>query len=408
MSPKYRARKAIVGKQRSRGACQLLKLAQMSERAISDTVLPAEPPSDPQVHARLAGSPAVAVKGLFLLALFYTFYFARSLLLPVVLAILLSLILYPAVRALRRMFIPEPAGAAIVVGSLAAFAVIGMLQLFEPASQWISKMPELAEQADRKLLGVRRSVEQVTKAAEQVEALASVEGKANASTPEVVTRQPSLMRRILAGTQSVLISAAATLVLLYFLLASGDLFLRKLVRVLPTLGDKKTAVAVARTVQTAIGRYLFTITVINACLGIATALGMYLLGMPNPMLWGAMVALLNFVPYIGAAASGIILTIVAFLTFDDLNHALLVPVVYFALETLEGQFLTPIFTGRSLTLNPVMIFMSMLLWSWMWGVIGAILAVPILMTIKIVCDHVESLQGLGEFLSGKSTRLQEE
>jgi predicted PurR-regulated permease PerM len=379
----------------------------MNEPVPPEQVLPEETLPATETTPAITGAQSVALKGLFILALFYTFYFARSLLLPVVLAILLTLILSPAVRGLKRLLVPEPLGAAIVVGSLVLLLVTGMLQLFEPASQWVARLPEIAEQADRKLLGVRRSVEQVTKAAEQVEALASGDA-AKPRAPEVVARPTPLLKRILTGTQTFLVSTVATIVLLYFLLASGDLFLRKLVRMLPTLQDKKTAVNVGRTLQIAIARYLFTITTINACLGVATAVAMYLLGMPNPVLWGAMVAFFNYIPYIGAAVSGVILTVVAFITFDDLNQVLLVPLVFLALQTLEGQFLTPIFTGRRLTLNPVMIFLSVLLWSWVWGVIGALMAVPILMTFKIVCDHVESLENVGEFLGGRPPKIQEE
>jgi predicted PurR-regulated permease PerM len=383
-------------------------VASMNDPTSLGHVLPDEErPVEPSAPATSGGAQAFVLKGLFVLALFYTFYFARSLLLPVVLAVLFTLILSPAVRALRRMMVPEPIGAAIVVGSLAVLVVAGMLQLTEPASQWVARLPEIAEQADRKLLGVRRSVERVTKAAEQVEALATVES-AKPRPAEVVARPTPLIKRVLTGTQTLLVSAVATIVLLYFLLASGDLFLRKFVRILPTLQDKKKAVAVGRTVQVAIARYLFTITVINACLGIATAVAMHLLGMPNPLLWGAMVAFFNYVPYIGAAVSGVILTVVAFITFDDLNRVLLVPLVFLALQTLEGQFLTPILTGRRLTLNPVMIFLSVLLWSWVWGVVGALMAVPILMTFKIICDHVESLQNIGEFLGGKPLKPQED
>jgi len=379
----------------------------MTPPADLDPVLPADPQPDAQVDAKLSGAPGFAIKGLFVLALFYTFYFARSLLLPIVLALLLSLILYPAVRALKRVRIPEPAGAALIVAALTGTLSVGLYQLFEPASEWISTMPRIMVQVERKLGNVRRSVQEVSKAAEKVEELTSGDAKAKRSR-EVVTRPPSLMSRIWAGTQSVLVSAGATLVLLFFILASGDLFLRKVVRVLPTLTDKKTAVAMARTIQSAIGRYLFTITCINVGLGIATAGALQLLGMPNAILWGVMVALFNYVPYIGPAVSGTILTVVAFLTFDDVGDVLLVPLVYFTLETIEGQFITPILTGRSLTLNPVMIFLSMLLWGWIWGVIGALMAVPILMTFKIFCDHIASLGGVGEFLSGKAVKPLEE
>jgi predicted PurR-regulated permease PerM len=373
----------------------------MNERAHAGAMLPADNPPDAHVEAKLSGAPGFAVKGLFVLALFYTFYFARSLLLPVVLALLLSLILYPAVRALKRMRIPEPAGAAIIVATLAGALGIGVWQLFEPATDWIGKMPRIAEQVERKLFTLRRSVEQMTKAAEKVEALTNVDGPAK-GPQHVVSKPPSLISRIWGGAQNLLVSAGATLILLFFVLASGDLFLRKLVRVLPTLTDKKTAVSVARTIQSAIARYLFTVTCINVALGVVTAAVMHLIGMPNALLWGVMVALFNYVPYIGAAVSGTVLTVVAFLTFDDMSDILLVPLVYFTLETIEGQFITPILTGKSLTLNPVMIFLSMLLWGWLWGVIGALMAVPILMTLKIFCDHITALSGVGEFVSGRA------
>jgi predicted PurR-regulated permease PerM len=375
----------------------------MNERTQLEHLISPGPPADAHVDAKLSGAPGFAVKGLFILALFYTFYFARSLLLPVVLAVLLSLILSPAVRSLKRMSIPEPLGAAVIVGIVTAVLSWGLLQLFEPATDWLAKAPKIVEQAEHKLISLRRSVEQVTSAAAKVEELTSVEVQAR-RTAEVVARPPSLVSRVLSGTQNIAIAAGATVVLLYFILASGDMFMRKLVRVLPTLEDKKKAVAVARTMQSAIARYLFTITAINVGLGIATAAALHFLGMPNPILWGVMVAAFNYVPYIGPAVSGTILTVVAFLTFEHMEDVLLVPAAYFALETLEGQFITPFLTGRSLTLNPVMIFLSMLLWGWIWGVIGALMAVPILMTLKIVCDHVESLHGLGEFLTGKSSR----
>jgi predicted PurR-regulated permease PerM len=228
-----------------------------------------------------------------------------------------------------------------------------------------------------------------------------VSPKPQAAPPPPPPAQGTLLNRVLAATQTLLVSAASTVVLLYFLLASGDMFLRKLVRVLDRFEDKKRAVGFAHAIQSDMARYLFTITCINTGLGAIVGAAMYLLGMPNPVLWAVLVAVFNYVPYVGAGANLCILTVVAFLTFDDLRHVLLVPGVYLVIEILEGQVVTPILTGRSLTLNPVVIFLAMLFWTWLWGVVGALMAVPLLMTLKIVCDHIESLQPVGEFLSGK-------
>src|SRR5688572_28952003 len=152
----------------------------------------AEPPADARVDAKLSGAPGFAVKGLFILALFYTFYFARSLLLPIVLALLLSLILYPAVRALKRVGLPEPAGAALIVLSLAAALGVGLWQLFEPATEWISTAPRVMERVERKLGHVRKSMQEMTKAAEKVEALTSVDGQTAKRPQQVMQKPPSL------------------------------------------------------------------------------------------------------------------------------------------------------------------------------------------------------------------------
>lgn len=377
----------------------------MNDKAAADESPPPIQEADTPAQidaAEKAGNSNALLKWLFVLALFYTFYFARAVLLPIVLALLLTLIFSPAVRLLTRLRLPEPVGAAIVVLALVAALGSGMYSLIDPATVWINKVPETLKRVESKLGGIKESVREVTKAADKVEAIASVDAKPQARV-QVAASQPSLFNRLLVGTREVLISGVSTIVLFYFLLASGDMFLRKLVRIMPTLTDKKRAVEVARTIQSDMARYLFTITCINAGLGVATTIAMYFLGMPNPVLWGVMVAVLNYIPYIGAGTNLTILTAVAFLTFDQLSHVLLVPAVFFSITVLEGQILSPFLTGRSLTLNPVVIFLSMVIWSWLWGIVGALMAVPILMTFKICCDHIESLAGIGEFLSGKRT-----
>lgn len=377
----------------------------MSEQApqaeLSCSSQPADNAPPPDV-VKVAVNPDVILKGLLVLAVFYTFYFARDVLLPVVLALLLTLIFSPAVRVLKKLRLPEPAAAAVIVATLVAALGFTVYSLIDPAMEWIGKVPETMRQVEYKMRGIKKSVQDVTKAADKVEEITRVEGKPPAQT-QVVAQMPSLFSRFLIGTQSVLVSAAFTIVLFYFLLASGDMFLRKLVHVLPTLADKKRVVEVARAIQSDMARYLFTISCINCGLGVVTGIALYLLGVPNPVLWGVMVAVFNYVPYLGAGTSLAVLTAVAFLTFDEIGQVLLVPVVFFALTGLEGQILSPILTGKSLSLNPVVIFLSLLFWGWLWGIIGALMAVPILMVFSICCDHIESLAPIGEFLSARRT-----
>ena len=367
----------------------------------------AEPPPEPveqPVGVVPKGVPAFAVSGLFVLAIFYTLYFARDILLPLTLAALLTLVLTPVTRLFTRIKIPQPVSAAIVVGSLLAGLGAAVSFLMQPAGEWMAKAPETLNLVERKLRALKQSVEKVSKAAEKVEKITRADKAPKAKPPPASAQQP-LLTRILGGAQKALIVAAPTVVLLYFLLATGDLFLRKLVKVLPTLADKRRAVTVAHTVQDEMAIYLFTITCINAGLGIATGIAMYLLGMPNPALWGMMVALFNYVPYLGPFASLIVLTLVAMITFDNVGQTMAIPAVFFGITFVEGQILTPFITGHRLTLNPVVIFLSMLLWGWLWGVIGMLMAVPIAMIFRIVCEHVEALKPIAEFLGSERTEI---
>jgi predicted PurR-regulated permease PerM len=348
-------------------------------------------------------SAAVAVRscrsctGLFLLALVAALYFAAPLLLPIVLAVLLNLLLSPAVRALRRVGVPMPLGAALVL--LAVLAVLGaaIWQLAAPASDWFERSPAVMRQLQKKMLPLRKSVEQVQKAAEEVEKAADVDG-ASDGVREVKVRGPSLIERLLANAQSVVFGAVVMLVLVYFLMASDDFFLRKIVRVVPTLRTKIRAVEIGRAIEIEIGRYFGAFAVLNAVYGTLIAGVMYLLDMPNAALWGAMVGVLNFVPYLGPLISLSVIGVVSLITFDTLQQALLPPLVFLVIDAIEGNAIEPMLFGRSLSLNPVAIFVALLFWGWLWGAAGILLAVPILIVTKITCQHIEALQPIAEFL----------
>jgi predicted PurR-regulated permease PerM len=366
---------------------------------------PQSPASDAQEPrtARLAWSalrPGFALTALLVLAIFYTLHFARAILLPVVLAVLLALVLSPLVKALAGLRIPTPLGAAAVVLALLLSFGYGVARLAEPAAQWIERAPATLGELEGKLRKLKRSVEGVNKAAQKVEEITTVDAQAK-QKQKVQVAAPSFAGRLLSGTRAFLASAVATIVLLYLLLAAGDTFLLKTVQLMPTLADKRRAVTMVRTVESDMVRYLSTTTCINAGLGAVIAIAMYVLGMPNPLLWGVMVALLNYIPFLGPFVGLVILTVVAILTFDSVGDAMLVPAVFSVIVIIEGQILTPYILGRNLTLHPVMVFLAMLLWGWLWGVVGALMAVPILMTLKIACNHVEGLAPLGEFLGAR-------
>ena len=338
---------------------------------------------------------SIALKGLFVIASFYTLYFTRDLILPFTLALLLNFLLRPVVRALKKIKIPELAGAAFVLIALLGSAGYGVLRLSGPAAEWINKAPESLHQIESKVGFIRRPLEGVNNAVEELKRIARMDAE---KKPEVEIKPPGITDAVLSGTREVLVKSSVMFILLYFLLASGDLFLRKLIKLFPKLHKKKQIVRITREVEHHTSRYLYTVTVINFSMGMFIGLGMYLIGMPNSLLWGVMAGFLVFLPYIGPLIGISIVTVVAFLTFSSIGRILLAPAIYIALETLQGQIVTPMVLGLRFTLNPVAIFIWLIFWGWMWGIVGAMLAFPMLTIFKILCDHIQPLAPIGEFL----------
>ena len=341
---------------------------------------------------------SVALTGLFLLAIFYTIYFLRSLLLPLVLALLLSYLLRPIVRGLARIKIHPLIGSALILLSLVGGIGYGASFLAAPAAGWIEKAPYSLRQLQHRLTPFKRPMAKVAQASGAIENLTAAEPAA-AKTPTVEVKQHPLSDLLYAHTSDFLLSALTMLILLYFLLAHDGVFLAKLIKLMPTLSDKKRAVSIAHEIQAQISRYLFTVTLINIGLGIAVGTVVGLLGLPNPIMWGALVAVLNFVPYLGALTGIGCMLMGALLSFDSLGFALIFPATYLLLASLEGNFITPFVMGRSLTLNPVLVLLSLTFWGWIWGIVGIILAVPILAAFKIFCSHLEPMEPLAEFMS---------
>ena len=223
--------------------------------------------------------------------------------------------------------------------------------------------------------------------------------------PAVVLRETeSFSSRLLGTTERLIVGMLEVLVLLYFLLAGGDLFLQKLIKVLPLDEQKAKVVDVAREIEAAVSAYLTTAFVINVAEGIIVGIILWALGMPNAALWGVMIFCLEFVPYLGAAVATLVLAIAGLTTFDTIGQALVVPGSFIAVNVLQAYIVTPLLQGHRLTLNPVSIFVGLTFFWFIWGVPGAFLAVPLLATFKIVCDHVASLAAVGEFLGERDEK----
>jgi predicted PurR-regulated permease PerM len=250
---------------------------------------------------------------------------------------------------------------------------------------------------EEKLAGLRGSVQAVAEAGKRVEELSST--TADPSVQQVVVREPGLLSSATSTLWRGLTTAGVTLLLVLFLLASGDMVYEKIVRILPTLTDKKTALRIIHDAEASISRYLLTISLINVGLGIAVGCAMWAIGMPSPALWGAAATTLNFLPYLGAIIGVVLTAIAALISLEPLSFAVLAPLAYLVLTILEGSIVTPLLLGRRLELNTIAILIGVAVWGWLWGLVGVLIAVPLLVIVKTICDHLSSWGTFGELLS---------
>lgn len=346
-----------------------------------------------------SGITAIATAGLLVLAAFYTLYFARAILVPFTTAILLGFLLAPLIRLLRRIGIPEMAGTIIVFVAFIGTLVLSTWLLAPAARSWLATLPENAEQAEERLRALIDSFGQVREAVDEVAEVSAEVQERGPTGPDVVRVAPEpLSNRIIGSVRAFIVGAAGTVFLLFLLLASGEAFLRRTVSMLPTLGQKKKVVRISHGIERDLSIYLLTTSAINLCLGIAVGFALYLIGLPNPVLWGVIIALLNYVPYVGGLVGVVMIALVALASIEDTGRALLAPASYLALNALEAYVLTPQIMGRRFSLNPVAVFVAVIFWGWIWGIPGTLLAVPLLTATTIVCSNIEALRPIALFL----------
>lgn len=358
------------------------------------------------VSAFPAPAPRWAVIGIFLLMLLGALAYARAFLVPVVFAFLLTLVFSPMRRFLDRRGLGSGLSALLIVGALLIALVGGLFMLSGPVTDWVDQAPTIGRQLQEKLQELRLAAEGMREAAEQVDQMAS--GGETPGAQQVVVDDSGIAVSAAVALPAILAQMVFMLILLFFLLASGDMIYEKIVHALPTFNDKRRAMRIARDIERKLSRYLFTITVINAGLGVSIGLGLWILDMPNPVLFGVIAFVLNFIPYLGAILGVLITVVVGLVSLPQTNEALLVGVFYFAMTSIEGQFVTPFFVGRSLRLNTVVVFLSVTLWAWLWSVVGMVVATPLLVAIRTFCEHIPRLEPVGDFLSARGAESEKD
>ena len=352
-------------------------------------------PNAPPTTSRPRASAATVV--LAVLALGTALWAAQGLILPVLLAMFFALVGNPIIRTLQRLWVPRFAGALLVlVGGLAATFWLGS-QLAQPAGEWVRQAPRELTQLTPKLLKMTKPMQAANKAAQDIARAAG--GESTGKPVQVVKTEVNDPYKALTATPRLLASVLAVVLLTYFFMVYGDSLQRKALALLPNRQQKRLTTDILQSIEREISRYVLTISVINAVVGLVFAVALYWLKVPLPeaLLWGTMAAILNFAPYVGPLIGIIIMLLMGLVAFDDW-HALVPAGIYLALHTLEGQFLTPIVLGRQMRVSPLVLILTLMVFGWLWGIVGLLLAVPLLVCVKLVLGRIEGLDGWAKLL----------
>jgi len=337
------------------------------------------------------------------LAVLATLWAAQTVILPVLLAVFFALVGNPLLRALRRLWISRVVSALLVLGlGIAGAGALG-LQLYGPASEWVQQAPKTLRTLAPRLKAMTQPVHQASQAAASF-------ARATEDRPQrrvqMVQIQDNSSWRTIVATPKMLASVLAVVLLTFFFMVYGENLQRNAIAMLPDRQRRKLTVDILQSIEREISRYVLTISIINTLLGAVFAGVLFWMGLPlqDALLWGTVVALLNFAPYVGPLIGVLLMLLVGFVsytgTWPNAAWAPVVPAaVYLLLHTIEGQFITPIVLGRRMAISPLMLILALMLFGWMWGIIGLLLAVPLIVCVKLVLARVEGFEGWARLLA---------
>jgi len=316
---------------------------------------------------------------------------------PLMFAAIFKLLLQPVMRRLERWRAPRTLAALLLILLLLGLIVGVGTAISGPAEAWAVKLPDGVARLEERVTFLRPPINALLAFLHQVESIGATRADPGVAAP---AGSVAILTTLFSGASSFAGGLFTTLLLLYFLLVSGDSFLRRVVEILPSFSSKRQAVQISQQVESDISAYLVTITIMNLAVGVVTGALMWLTGVGDPVLWGTLAFLLNYLPIIGPTTGVVIFLLAGLLTMDTLWRGLLPAGLYLVVHLIEGETFTPMLLAKRFTLNPVLVIVSLVFWFWMGGIAGAILSVPMLAITKIVCDRIRPLAALGHFLEG--------
>ena len=339
-------------------------------------------------------------------AFIYTLYLAKSLLIPLFFSAFIALLLSPLVALARKLFVPRTISAGALIAILVTPFTLLTLELAEPAERWMHDLPKIAAEITEEIEEISKSIDAYTAPAESApvekessffdwfrdnnasEKPATQPDTTNSVTDKIKQSGIDMGLTLFSSAPFLLAQILACIVLIFFLLVFGPNLFHVFIRDFPVVTNKRRALVLVDQIQRQLSSYIVTISIINTCLGLATAGAFHYLGIEDALLWGALVALMNFVPYLGGIASCLVLLVVGLVQFGLASGAFLPAGIFLALNIMESQLITPAVLGRSMQLNPLIIIIWIAITGWLWGVVGVLLAVPILMCVKIILENL--------------------
>ncbi len=329
----------------------------------------------------------VLITSIFVLALLYTIALVKVLLIPLVLAAFIGLALNPIVAAGARHRIPRSLVACVLMLSLMAGIGFGVSSLVQPAINFVHDAPRTMRSFVPKFKSLTKPIEAASRATQTL-----VTGHATRISSSSQTDLTLSPWDVLSTAPKVLVAVLTVVLLVFFFLIYGDRLLRRLVEIAPSFLQKRHAVMIVRSIQSEVSRYILTTALINMTLGALTAAMLWALKVPDPLLWGSVAAMANFIPYVGAITTTALLLLVGVINFSDFPQALLPALAFMCMTIVEGNLITPLIVGRRMRLSPVAILIWLLIWSFLWGIPGALLAVPMLTSFKLVAERIRGWQ----------------